>query len=59
MPSVAAAGSAPRHKLLAPKRQTAVAAVACFYRNSNFVDEHFDEKENLKKKRGGLFSRPF
>jgi hypothetical protein len=39
MSAVAAAGAAARHKLLAPKRQTAVAAVAGFHGNDNFINK--------------------
>ncbi len=42
--AIAAAGAAARHVLLAPKRQTAVAAVAGLHQNSYFIDEHGKEK---------------
>ena len=38
--AVAAAGPAPRDELLAAERQAAVSAVAGFYFDSDFVDEH-------------------
>src|SRR5262249_31448462 len=39
-PAIAAARAAARDVLLAPKRKTAVAAVASLDQNSYFVDEH-------------------
>jgi hypothetical protein len=44
MPAVASAGTAARHKLLAPERQTAVAAVAGFHGNDHFIDKHWNSK---------------
>jgi hypothetical protein len=38
--AIAAAGTATRDELLPTEGQTAIAAVACFYKNSDFVYEH-------------------
>jgi hypothetical protein len=38
--AVAAAGAAAWNVLLAPERKTAVAAVAGFHADANFIDEH-------------------
>jgi hypothetical protein len=38
--AVATAGTAPGYKLFTPERETAVAAIASFYQNCSFVDEH-------------------
>jgi hypothetical protein len=38
--AIAAAGAATGHKLLAPERQTAVATVAGFNGNNNFINKH-------------------
>ena len=55
-PAVAAAGTAPGNELLAPERKTAVAAVAGFDLDFNFVDEHGNGKPNYLRCRreGGL-----
>ena len=54
--AVAAARSAARDKLLAPERQTAVAAVAGFDRNDDFVDKHEYAAKRIKA--GSVTSRP-
>ena len=43
--AVAAAGSAPRYKFLAPESETAVAAIARLHLNSYFIDKHLEEKK--------------
>jgi hypothetical protein len=48
--SVASARAAPRHKFFAPEREAAVAAIARFYRNNNFVNKH-----DAKRKRPANF----
>ncbi len=45
MPAVASAGTAARHKLLAPKRETAVATVAGFHGNDYFINEQGSSRE--------------
>jgi hypothetical protein len=51
MTAVAAAGTAARDVFLAPECQAAIAAIARFDRNNDFVYEHLGE---LEMKKGGL-----
>jgi hypothetical protein len=41
--AITSARASARDKLLPPEGETAVAPVSCFYGNTNFINEHFDD----------------
>jgi hypothetical protein len=51
--AIAAAGTAPGHKLLTPEGEAAIASVASLYGNDDFVDKH----RNSQKKEGQKIKR--
>ena len=49
--AIAAAGTAARDVLLPPEGQAAVAAIACFYEDSDFINKHRKAAEMLATRR--------
>jgi hypothetical protein len=54
--AIAAAGTAPGHKLLTPEGEAAIAPVASLYGNDDFVDKHRNSrKKEARKSKCGTF----